>query len=103
MTATIGMVAAVLLAFGGSVLAGFDPSPFMEWVTVGDPGNADDTHGAGYGGVDYVHNIDIGRHEVTNAQYCVFLNAAGTNSRNRKEDRVALGLAQRHPVFLEHT
>ena len=45
----------------------------IDWVTVGDPGNADDTHGAGYGGVDYVYWI--GKYEVTNAQYAEFLNA----------------------------
>jgi len=43
----------------------------MEWVTVGDAGNAaDDT---GYGAVDYVYRI--GKYEVTNSQYCEFLNA----------------------------
>ena len=25
----------------------------MAWVTVGDPGNVDDSHGDGYGGVSY--------------------------------------------------
>ncbi|MHC4105986.1 MAG: hypothetical protein ACYSR9_13675, partial [Planctomycetota bacterium] len=35
----------------------------MEWVTVGDAGNVDDTHGAGYGGVAY--NYCIGKYEVT--------------------------------------
>ncbi|NIM51450.1 MAG: PEP-CTERM sorting domain-containing protein, partial [Gemmatimonadales bacterium] len=47
----------------------------MEWVTVGDPGNVNDTHG--YGGVGYVYNI--GRYEVTNAQYCAFLNAVAAS------------------------
>ena len=80
-TATIGIEAtAVVLAFGGGVLAGYEPSPFMEWITVGDPGNVDDTHGEGYGGVDYV--FDIARHEVTNAQYCVFLNAVAAYDPN---------------------
>ena len=45
----------------------------FDWATVGTPGNADDTHGDGYGGVDYTYRIS--KHEVTNAQYTEFLNA----------------------------
>jgi formylglycine-generating enzyme required for sulfatase activity len=45
----------------------------FDWATVGDPGNADDSHGHGYGGVDYTYRIS--KHEVTNAQYTEFLNA----------------------------
>ena len=45
----------------------------METVSVGNLGNADDTEGDGYGGVDYVYNI--GRFEVTAGQYTEFLNA----------------------------
>ncbi len=45
----------------------------MDTVPVGNPGNADDTHGDGYGGVDYTYRI--GTHEVTVGQYCAFLNA----------------------------
>jgi formylglycine-generating enzyme required for sulfatase activity len=48
----------------------------IDWVTVGDPGNAyDDT---GYGGVDYVYKISA--KEVTNAQYAEFLNAVAAES-----------------------
>jgi len=43
----------------------------IDWVTVGDPGNADDT--AGWGGVDYAYQIS--RFEVTNTEYAEFLNA----------------------------
>ncbi len=49
----------------------------MEWVTVGDPGNVDDTHDDGYGGVAYTYNI--GKYEVTNSQYCEFLNAVAAS------------------------
>jgi sulfatase modifying factor 1 len=35
----------------------------IDFVDVGNPGNADDTHGAGYGGVPY--NYEIGVHEVS--------------------------------------
>jgi formylglycine-generating enzyme required for sulfatase activity len=45
----------------------------LEFVTVGDSGNADDTHGDGYGSVDYEYNI--GKYEVTSGQYVEFLNA----------------------------
>jgi formylglycine-generating enzyme required for sulfatase activity len=43
----------------------------IQWVTVGDPGNAADT--TGYGAVAYTYWI--GRYEVSNAQYAEFLNA----------------------------
>ncbi len=42
-------------------------------VPVGNAGNADDIHGAGYGGVSY--NYLVGTTEVTNGQYAEFLNA----------------------------
>lgn len=46
----------------------------LEMVTVGDPGNAADNRYAspGYGSVGYTYNI--GKYEVTAAQYCDFLN-----------------------------
>ena len=43
----------------------------MDWVNVGDAGNAADT--TGYGAVGYAYQI--GKYEVTNAQYSAFLNA----------------------------
>jgi formylglycine-generating enzyme required for sulfatase activity len=46
----------------------------IDWVTVGDPGNACDPQSSGcYGSVDYVYRIGI--YEVSNAQYAEFLNA----------------------------
>jgi formylglycine-generating enzyme required for sulfatase activity len=52
------------------------------WITISDRGNADDPDASfdgtsGYGGVDYVY--DIGRYEVTNAQYAEFLNAVAAS------------------------
>jgi formylglycine-generating enzyme required for sulfatase activity len=44
----------------------------IDWVTVGDAGNAADI--SGYGAVGYEYNI--GKYEVTNAQYSAFLNSA---------------------------
>lgn len=47
----------------------------MEWVTVGDPGNAPDTRyeTPGWGAVDYTYNIT--KYEITAAHYPEFLNA----------------------------
>ena len=59
------MVAAVLVCVSSA------QALTMEWVTVGDAGNAADT--TGYGQVDYVYNI--GKYEVTAGQYTAFLNA----------------------------
>jgi formylglycine-generating enzyme required for sulfatase activity len=44
----------------------------MDWVTVGNAGNAADPL-TGYGAVGYEYKI--GKYEVTNAQYATFLNA----------------------------
>jgi formylglycine-generating enzyme required for sulfatase activity len=44
----------------------------IDWVAVGNAGNAADT--TGYGAVAYAYQI--GKYEVTNAQYGAFLNAA---------------------------
>ena len=71
------------LAIGAVALAcvsGAGAQVVIETVPVGNPGNADDTHGDGYGGVDYEYRI--GRFEITAGQYRDFLNAldpAGTN------------------------
>jgi sulfatase modifying factor 1 len=45
----------------------------IETVPVGNRGNAADTHGAGYGAVNYEYSI--GKYEVTASQYTGFLNA----------------------------
>ena len=50
----------------------------MEWVNVGNPGNAADS--TGYGAVHYAYQI--GKYEVTNAQYGAFLNAKGQSNTN---------------------
>jgi formylglycine-generating enzyme len=58
----------------------------LEFVTVGDPGNAADTQvmvdcSSGHGSVAYTYKI--GKYDVTAAQYCRFLNAvAATDTYN---------------------
>ena len=43
----------------------------LEWVTVGDPGNAADS--TGYGAIETGYRI--GKYPITASQYCIFLNA----------------------------
>ena len=66
------------------MLSCFSPLAFsdvvVEWVNVGNAGNGNDTHGDGYGGVDYGYRI--GKYEVTNAQYVEFLNAVDPKANN---------------------
>ena len=63
--------AVVSVAVGAMALAGIAQAGNPETVTVGDPGNAADT--TGYGAVPYTYKI--GKFEVTNKEYCEFLNA----------------------------
>jgi len=57
----------------------------IDWVTVGDPGNAADTEvmidgTTGYGSVASTYRIS--KYEVTNAQYAEFLNAVAATDTN---------------------
>ena len=45
----------------------------LQFVTVGDPGNAADTATGCYGSVGYTYQM--GKYDVTVGQYCQFLNA----------------------------
>lgn len=54
------------------------PASFVEMVTVGNPGNAADT--TTYGAVPY--EFQIGKTEVTLAQYAAFLNAVAKTDTN---------------------
>ena len=49
-----------------------------EMVTVGDPGNANDTAGTNNGAVSY--SYQIGKYDVTIGQYAAFLNAAAATT-----------------------
>jgi len=57
---------------------GAAPLVEIDYVTVGDPGNPNDS--TGYGQVDYVYQI--GKYEVTCAQYAAFLNARAKRDTN---------------------
>jgi formylglycine-generating enzyme required for sulfatase activity len=64
----------------------------VDWVTVGDAGNACDTQLVGcFGAVDY--NYDIGKYEVTNDQYTEYLNAiAATDTFGVYNTKMAIGV-----------
>ncbi len=64
------------LAVTSALITSASASVTMDWVNVGNPGNAADT--TGYGAVAYAYQI--GKYEVTNAQYGVFLNAKGASN-----------------------
>jgi len=58
------------------------PVPFIEMVTVGNPGNGNDPEDGDINNLEAKQNFgavaaafQIGKYEVTNAQYAVFLNA----------------------------
>lgn len=64
-------------AFGGLAPA-VSRAITIEWVTVGDPGNAADTAPAGFG--DVAETFRIMKYEFTNQQYVDFLNSVATVS-----------------------
>jgi len=71
-----------LVAQANTKSAGNEPPLVIEMVTVGNPGNANDIpiNGTGYGGVPYTYKI--GKYEVTNDQYVLFLNAVAATDPN---------------------
>jgi len=77
---TIRLLATALLLLPTSAFnANVAPAAVvMDVVPVGNPGNPPDTRyeSVGIGGVDYIFNI--GKYEVTNAQYCELLNSVAT-------------------------
>jgi hypothetical protein len=69
------ILAALLFALPAQAVVNID------WVTVGDPGNACDTQSEGcFGAVAYTYRIS--KHEVTNVQYAEFLNAVAMTDTN---------------------
>ena len=70
-------VAANLVIASSVFISNVSASVIIDYITVGNLGNAADT--TGYGAVGYEYQI--GKYEVTNAQYAEFLNAkAKTNN-----------------------
>jgi len=55
----------------------FSTTMDMPFMSVGHTGNSDDTHGSGYGAVNYAYGI--GKFEVTSGQYTEFLNAVAAD------------------------
>jgi len=79
-SAALGLLA--LLATGTALRA---QSISMSYVTVGNPGNApdptrDQDSTSGYGSVAYTY--DIGEYDVTDSQYCTFLNDVDSTGSN---------------------
>jgi sulfatase modifying factor 1 len=69
----------ILLAASVALIADARASVTIAWVTVGDAGNAADPT-TGYGAVAYAYQI--GKYEVTNAEYTSFLNAVDPEGAN---------------------
>jgi formylglycine-generating enzyme required for sulfatase activity len=69
------------LAATSALITSASASITMDWVNVGNPGNAaDPATGSLYGAVAYAYQI--GKHEVTNSQYATFLNAVDPDGAN---------------------
>ena len=66
---------ALLLAAPLTALAGPASAVTIDWVTVGDPGNACDTDSRRAASARSAYTYQIAKYEVTNAQYAEFLNA----------------------------
>ena len=67
------LVLASILVFAASVSGDMIRGIDMDFVTIGNAGNAADS--TGYGSVGY--DFSIGKYEVTNAQWNTFVSAAG--------------------------
>jgi sulfatase modifying factor 1 len=74
------------IAASGLLISSASATVTIDWVTVGNAGNAADT--TSYGAVSYEYQI--GKYEVTNAQYAAFLNAkASTDTYSLYSDSMA--------------
>jgi formylglycine-generating enzyme required for sulfatase activity len=71
-----------LLAVALAAVAGVAQAATPETVPVGDPGNKADS--TGFGAVAYEYRI--GKYEVTNEEYCEFLNAVAKSDRHELYD-----------------
>ena len=73
-----------------AVITSASASVTIDWVNVGNPGNAADSNG--YGAVAYAYKI--GKYEVTNAQYGEFLNNKGASNSSGIYNSVMPGITQ---------
>lgn len=73
-----------------AVITSASASVTMDWVNVGNPGNAADA--TGYGAVAYAYKI--GKYEVTNTQYGEFLNKKGASNSYSIYNSAMLGITQ---------
>ena len=83
------------LAATSALITSASASITMDWVNVGNPGNAaDPATGSLYGAVAYAYQI--GKHEVTNSQYGAFLNAKGASNSGAiyNADMTGTGITQ---------
>lgn len=66
------------------VFCPFAQAVTIDWVTVGNPGNAGEQSLLDYGDITYYGAVDhvyqIGKYEITAGQYCEFLNAVATDA-----------------------
>jgi formylglycine-generating enzyme required for sulfatase activity len=89
----------LIVALGVAFFGGVEPALAqlsMDWVEVGDPGNACDPGPQGcFGAVSY--GYEIGTYEVTNAQYAEFLNAVAVTDLHDLYDPV---MGTGPPVYL---
>ena len=70
------LVVSAVAARADSVFSMSGTNASLQFVTVGNPGNAADP-GTGYGAVPY--NYQMGKYDTTAAQYCDFLNAVAAS------------------------
>jgi formylglycine-generating enzyme required for sulfatase activity len=84
-TVSFARISRVVFSVGVAVLIGAlavsaHAQVTLDMVTVGNPGNANDTGGTHNGAVAY--SYQIGKYDVTIGQYASFLNAADPNGTN---------------------
>jgi formylglycine-generating enzyme len=81
MVIRISVAAALAAAMYSAVFQAVEAEAVtIDWVTVGNPGNAADTNPSGYGAV--ADTFKIMKYEWTNSQYVEFLNAVDPNGSN---------------------
>jgi len=79
MAAALTRFGIALTLFAGAVAPAY-AAPIIDWVTVGDAGNAADTSPAGFGAV--AEDYRIMKYEWTNSLYVEFLNAVDPQGTN---------------------